>query len=59
MDCLNQFITWDTAPLECLESLEQWRFVHNNIVIHVADAVAPVPAGIDTEDDLNNLINQL
>jgi 3-deoxy-manno-octulosonate cytidylyltransferase (CMP-KDO synthetase) len=59
VDCLNQFITWDVAPLERLESLEQLRFMHNNIAIHVADACAPVPSGIDTEDDLNNLINQL
>ncbi|MDG2018015.1 MAG: 3-deoxy-manno-octulosonate cytidylyltransferase [Porticoccaceae bacterium] len=57
--CLNQFIGWDTAPLERLESLEQLRFLHNNIGIHVMDAVAPVPGGIDTEDDLNKLINIL
>ena len=59
VDCLNQFIQWDTAPLETLESLEQLRFLHNNIAVHIADAVAAVPGGIDTEDDLNNLINSL
>ena len=57
--CLNQFIEWSVAPLEQLESLEQLRFLHNNIGIHVMDAVAPVPGGIDTEDDLNKLINLL
>jgi 3-deoxy-manno-octulosonate cytidylyltransferase (CMP-KDO synthetase) len=59
VDYLNQFITWDIAPLERLESLEQLRFMHNNIAIHVADACAPVPSGIDTENELNSLINSL
>jgi 3-deoxy-manno-octulosonate cytidylyltransferase (CMP-KDO synthetase) len=59
VSCLNQFVTWDIAPLERLESLEQLRFMHNNIAIHVADSCAPVPSGIDTENDLNNLINSL
>jgi 3-deoxy-manno-octulosonate cytidylyltransferase (CMP-KDO synthetase) len=57
VDCLNQFIEWNIAPLERLESLEQLRFLHNNIAIHVADAAAPVPGGVDTEDDLNYLIS--
>jgi 3-deoxy-manno-octulosonate cytidylyltransferase (CMP-KDO synthetase) len=57
VDCLNQFIEWNIAPLERLESLEQLRFLRNNIAIHVADAAAPVPGGVDTEDDLNNLIS--
>ncbi len=59
VDCLNQFITWDIAPLERLESLEQLRFMHNNIAINVADACAPVPSGIDTEDDLLKVISQI
>ena len=59
VDCLNQFIEWDRAPLEILESLEQLRFLYNNIAIHIADAVAAVPGGIDTEDDLKSLINLL
>ena len=59
VDCLNQFIKWDRAPLEILESLEQLRFLYNNIAIHIADAVSAVPGGIDTEDDLNSLINSL
>lgn len=56
---INQFVGWDIAPLEKLESLEQLRFLHNNVAIHVADACAPVPGGVDTEDDLNNVINAL
>ena len=56
---INQFVEWDIAPLERLESLEQLRFLHNNIAIHVADAIAYVPPGVDTEDDLNSLINSI
>ena len=56
---INQFVEWDIAPLERLESLEQLRFLHNNIAIHVADAIAAVPSGVDTEDDLNSLINSI
>ena len=56
---INQFVDWDMAPLEQLESLEQLRFLHNNVAIHVADSCAPVPGGVDTEDDLNNVINTL
>jgi 3-deoxy-manno-octulosonate cytidylyltransferase (CMP-KDO synthetase) len=59
VDCLNQFIEWNRAPLEILESLEQLRFLYNNIAIHIADVVSAVPGGIDTEDDLNSLINSL
>lgn len=56
---LNQFIGWDVAPLERLESLEQLRFLSNGIAIHVSDACATVPGGVDTEEDLNNVINSL
>ena len=59
VDCLNHFVAWNIAPLEKLESLEQLRFLHNNIAIHVADAVEFVPGGVDTEDDFNEIINSL
>jgi len=57
--CLNQFVEWNVAPLERLESLEQLRFLYNNISIHVADAAESVPGGVDTEDDLNEIIKSL
>ena len=56
---LNQFIDWDIAPLEQLESLEQLRFLANGIAIHVADACVSVPGGVDTEEDLSNIINSI
>ena len=56
---LNQFIDWDIAPLEQLESLEQLRFLANGIDIHVADACVSVPGGVDTEEDLESIINSI
>ena len=49
---LNAFVNWPVAPTEAAESLEQLRFLWNHVSIHVADAVADVPGGIDTEEDL-------
>ena len=49
---LNAFVNWPVAPTETAESLEQLRFLWNNVAIHVADAIAEVPCGVDTEDDL-------
>ncbi len=49
---LNQFVTWPPAPLETLECLEQLRFLWQGFAIHVAEACAPVPGGVDTEGDL-------
>jgi 3-deoxy-manno-octulosonate cytidylyltransferase (CMP-KDO synthetase) len=56
---INQFVHWNIAPLERLESLEQLRFLANGIAIHVTDACATVPGGVDTEDDFQAIINSL
>lgn len=49
---LNRFVTWPPAALEQCESLEQLRVLAQGEKIHVADAVAEVPAGVDTPEDL-------
>lgn len=49
---LQRFIAWPPAPLELLEQLEQLRALYNGVKIHVAHAVQAVPAGVDTEQDL-------
>eukprot|EP00943_MAST-04B_sp_MAST-4B-sp1_P000032 g32.t1 len=59
VDCLDRFVEWDIAPLEHLESLEQLRFLYNDVAIHVADALVSVPGGVDTEDDLREIINRI
>lgn len=53
---LNQFVQWPAAPLERLEALEQLRFLWHGEAIHVAEAVAEVPGGVDTEADLQRVI---
>ncbi len=50
---LKQFVSWPPAQLESYESLEQLRALANGARIHVADAVAPVPPGVDTATDLD------
>ena len=52
---LRRFVTWAPAPLEEVEMLEQLRVLHAGVGIHVADACAPVPAGVDTPDDLERV----
>jgi 3-deoxy-manno-octulosonate cytidylyltransferase (CMP-KDO synthetase) len=56
---LNHFIVWPVAPIEALECLEQLRFMWNGIRIHVAEAMAPVPGGVDTDEDLQRVIDLL
>ncbi len=56
---LRQFVTWPQAPLEALESLEQLRVLWQGKGIHVAEACAPVPGGVDTEADLERVRNLL
>lgn len=52
---LHQFVSWPPAPQEQLEQLEQLRALHNGATIHIADAVATVPPGVDTADDLEHM----
>jgi len=47
---LNKFITWEPAPIENIECLEQLRFMWHGVAIHVAEAEQVVPGGVDTED---------
>lgn len=49
---LNRFVTWQPAPLELIESLEQLRVMWHGEIIHIAKAAAAVPGGVDTEEDL-------
>ncbi|CAI8341563.1 3-deoxy-manno-octulosonate cytidylyltransferase [Porticoccaceae bacterium] len=53
---LTRFVSWAVAPIERSESLEQLRFIWNSVGIHIADAIEPVPGGIDTEQDLESAI---
>lgn len=52
---LHRFVTWPQAPLERFESLEQLRVLWQGESIHVEEACAPVPGGVDTPEDLERL----
>jgi 3-deoxy-manno-octulosonate cytidylyltransferase (CMP-KDO synthetase) len=56
---LNDFVTWPGAPIEATEKLEQLRFMWQAVAIHGALALEPVPGGVDTEEDLQALIELL
>ncbi|MDE0007893.1 MAG: 3-deoxy-manno-octulosonate cytidylyltransferase, partial [Gammaproteobacteria bacterium] len=48
---LRRFVRLPQSGIEQAEALEQLRLLDNDIDIVVADAVAPVPGGVDTEAD--------
>lgn len=52
---LHRFVTWPQAPLEHFESLEQLRILWQGEQIHLAEACAPVPGGVDTPEDLERV----
>ena len=52
---LQQFVHWSQTPLEILESLEQLRILENGGKIAIAKAVCLLPAGVDTQEDLDRL----
>ena len=49
---LHQFVEWPVSELEASENLEQLRALQNGIRIHVDISRDKIPAGIDTEKDL-------
>ena len=56
---LNQFVSWSIAPIERKELLEQLRFIWYGKKIHVAKAAVEVPKGVDTKEDLEDVIKFL
>ena len=52
---LQQFVHWVQTPLEQLESLEQLRILENGGHIAIDKAAVHLPAGVDTQEDLNRL----
>lgn len=55
---LRQFVEWQKSPLEELESLEQLRILHKGKKIHIETCCQPVPAGVDTPEDLARVQQQ-
>lgn len=52
---LRDFVSWEQAPMERVEALEQLRALHHGAQIRVAAAAQPVPAGVDTQKDLDHV----
>ena len=52
---LKAFVTWQQGVLEQLESLEQLRVLENNQNIAIQVASMQLPAGVDTQADLDRL----
>lgn len=52
---LQQFGSWEQGILEKLESLEQLRIMENGLRIAIDIACAMLPAGVDTQADLDRL----
>ncbi|MDN3398654.1 3-deoxy-manno-octulosonate cytidylyltransferase [Psychrobacter sp. APC 3426] len=52
---LQRFVHWPQTPLEVLESLEQLRVLENGGHIAIAAAACQLPAGVDTQEDLDRL----
>lgn len=52
VEVLNRFVTWPASTLELSEKLEQLRALDNDVLIHVEQARESMPAGVDTEADL-------
>lgn len=58
-DFIKQYIQWPACELEQLESLEQLRALWQGVKIHVAKANAVTYPGVDTPEDLKNIIDIL
>ncbi|MDT8429503.1 MAG: 3-deoxy-manno-octulosonate cytidylyltransferase [Pseudomonadales bacterium] len=56
---LNSFTNWPVAALEKLERLEQLRAMYHGIRIHLQAAPVSIPAGVDTQEDLDAVRRQL
>ena len=52
VDILNRFVSWPVSDLEATENLEQLRALNNGVKIHVDRWEGPMPAGVDTPEDL-------
>lgn len=52
---LQQFVQWPPSPLEETEKLEQLRAMHHGIELHAAQCCQYIPAGVDTQADLDHV----
>lgn len=53
VEILNRYVQWSQVPLEVAERLEQLRAMGHGVRIHMQEAVEKMPAGVDTQEDLD------
>ena len=59
VEFLKQYAELSVSPLEVIEKLEQLRVLWHGFKIHVDVAIEVPPAGVDTAEDLQRVINVL
>lgn len=52
---LRSFVGWPVSELEQLEKLEQLRAMSQGIILHAEQCCEPIPAGVDTPEDLTHM----
>ena len=52
---LQEYITWESCPMEEMEALEQLRVLWHGGRIHVGMAKEKSALGVDTEEDLEKI----
>lgn len=52
---LDRFVNWPICDMEEMESLEQLRVLWNGERIHISEAAAIPPPGVDTQDELERV----
>ena len=56
---LNNYVSWEQTNLERVEKLEQLRALWHGVKIHTAISQVPIPPGVDTEQDLQRVIEMI
>jgi len=52
---LNRYVKWPICDIEEMESLEQLRVLWNDERIHISEAAAIPPPGVDTQEELERV----
>lgn len=56
---LEDYVSWPSCPVENMERLEQLRIIWNGTRIHVSVSKQKMPAGVDTQADLDRVVKYI